>query len=119
MIRIVHIGESTLEKRVSEFAGTDASALTAVEFEEHSKELERDEQLRLENIGTAAALAGPLPTPEHGCEHIGKPQVHSCATFLLSSSCSTGHQGENFRHTRPSYCNSGSYNLEDILLVLP
>lgn len=57
---------------MSEFAGTNACALTAVEFEEHSNQLERDETLRLETISTAAALAGPLPTPKHGCEHIGQ-----------------------------------------------
>ena len=85
VIRIVHIGDSTLEKRVSEFAGTDASALTAIEFEEHSKELERDEQLRLDTISTAAALAGPLPLPEHGCEHLGEYLINIPFSILFTS----------------------------------
>ena len=39
VIRVVHVGEATLDKRVSEFSKTDASDLTALEFEEHSKQV--------------------------------------------------------------------------------
>ena len=70
VIRIVHIGESTLEKRVNEFAGTNASDFTAIEFEEHSKEFDKKEQFQLEQMESVAMLEGPKSTPEQGCEHL-------------------------------------------------
>ena len=39
VIRVVHVGETTLDKRVSESSKPAASDLTALEFEEHSKQV--------------------------------------------------------------------------------
>ncbi len=48
IIGVVHIGNTTLDKRVREFATTTAAALTVAEFDEQAEELELETQRLLE-----------------------------------------------------------------------
>lgn len=69
---MVHVGEVTLDKRVSEFTTTDEAALTATEFKEHSKKEEEEEALRLQALEPLAALPAPDGPITHGCQHISE-----------------------------------------------
>lgn len=73
VIQVVHVGEATLDKRVSEFTTTDEASLTAFEFRERIARDERDEAERIESLrdplGQAPALMGPQ---QQGCQHVSK-----------------------------------------------
>jgi len=49
-VAVVHVGESTLKKRVSEFEYTDSSSLTSSEFERWARELEHELDQRLHAV---------------------------------------------------------------------
>lgn len=73
-MRVVHIGVSTLDKRVSEVTSTGASDFTVVEFEEHSRQLEAAEQQTIQQLERQATLlpqGGPGPKGNH-CIHISE-----------------------------------------------
>lgn len=50
IMRIVHVGWSTLDERVREFRSTAASALTAAEFEEAARSADADDQRLLHDM---------------------------------------------------------------------
>ena len=66
VIAAVHVGETTLAKRLSEFEETSTGSMTAEEFKHHAHELEERQRLELE--GAAAEQAGELI-----CVHQGVP----------------------------------------------
>ena len=73
VIRVVHVGEATLDKRVSEFTNTDEASLTAIEFKSHiEQEVKQQEEhlLALEGPSSSRpALEGPVI---EGCTHVSK-----------------------------------------------
>ena len=83
VVRIVHVGEATLDRRVTEFADTDAGALTVVEFEDRSKQIEDEEQLQIEAMEPLPALPAPAGPVTHGCEHL------STLSYLAPAMCLT------------------------------
>jgi transcription factor IIIB subunit 2 len=66
VVNVVHIGEHTLAKRLTEFSSTEAGALTRSEFEAHDELLKKREQEALESAPSSAAPTGSLA----GCEHL-------------------------------------------------
>lgn len=86
VVEVVHIGESSLAKRLIEFSSTEAGSFKFSQFDEYSKALEAQELLSL-NEATAA------PAPERllaGCEHMshGEPHFkhgmcHACFVFFI------------------------------------
>lgn len=74
VIAVVHVGETTLSKRVSEFAATNEASLTAQKFKQYVIKDEEAEEERLQ------ALRDPLrkpalegPDEENLCPHASKP----------------------------------------------
>ncbi|KAL4428055.1 hypothetical protein ABPG75_002144 [Micractinium tetrahymenae] len=74
VVSVVHIGEHTLSKRLYEFSSTSASMYTAEEFEERAKQIESEEQERLDRALPAAQPAGLLESA--GCEHLRMGEAH-------------------------------------------
>ncbi|KAL4445344.1 hypothetical protein ABPG77_011169 [Micractinium sp. CCAP 211/92] len=74
VVSVVHIGEHTLSKRLHEFSSTSASMYTAEEFEERAKQIEHEEQERLDNALPAAQPVGLLESA--GCEHLRMGEAH-------------------------------------------
>ncbi|KAL4527312.1 hypothetical protein Ndes2526B_g08985 [Nannochloris sp. 'desiccata'] len=72
VVDVVHIGEHTLAKRLTEFSSTEAGALTRLEFEAHDELLKHREQEALESAVPSAAPAGLLA----GCEHLAMGVEH-------------------------------------------
>ncbi len=82
IVSVVHIGETTLAKRVSEFAQTSAGELTATEFELRASELRIEQDRAAEIAGSAAVPALEAPgaattsddpataVVRYGCEHM-------------------------------------------------
>ncbi|XP_059646463.1 uncharacterized protein LOC132293139 isoform X2 [Cornus florida] len=67
IVRIVHICEATLTKRLIEFENTDSGSLTIEEFHMKAKELERERNTaNLPNIGLKVSVTNELL-----CEHKG------------------------------------------------
>ena len=75
VIAAVHVGETTLEKRLNEFEETTTGSMTADEFEGHALELETKQRLELE---------GPSGDPgqELTCIHKDNPKVEHFALGL-------------------------------------
>ena len=69
IVAVVHIGEATLAKRVSEFATTAAGALTLTEFDTRCRELEEEQQALLES---PPAQTETEIDPDYCCIHVGK-----------------------------------------------
>ena len=95
VIAVVHVGETTLSKRVSEFAATNEASLTAQKFKQY---VIKDEEAEEEHL---QALRDPLrkpalegPDEEYLCPHASKPlqsfaydksfNVLKCHSSLLS-----------------------------------
>ena len=72
VVNVVHIGEHTLAKRLTEFTATEAGALTKRQFEEQDGLLESSQQQALEDATPSAAPAGVLA----GCEHMNMGAPH-------------------------------------------
>lgn len=72
VVDVVHIGEHTLAKRLTEFTATEAGALTKKQFEEQDGLLESSQQQALEGATASAAPAGVLA----GCEHMNMGAPH-------------------------------------------
>ena len=84
VIRVVHVGESTLDKRVAEFADTAAGALTVVEFEDRSRQIEDEEQLQIDAMEPLPALPAPDGPVTHGCEHLSTLPYLASALHLTA-----------------------------------
>lgn len=66
VVSVVHVGESTLAKRVNEFALTSSGDMTLQEFEDQVKALEASQKKTLTSIGA------PAPKDDCvGCQHMG------------------------------------------------
>lgn len=74
VVSVVHIGEHTLSKRLHEFSSTSASMYTAEEFEERAKQIDHEEQQRLESAVPVEQPAGLLESA--GCEHLRMGEAH-------------------------------------------
>ena len=71
IVRVVHVGEATLAKRLSEFTHTSAGELTVDEFEVMDKRLAIQQDRSLDAM---QPLALPVPdTDGSGCEHLSEP----------------------------------------------
>lgn len=78
VVAVVHIGEHTLAKRLSEFSATEAARLTQPEFESYDKSLIEIQGLLIENAQPEAAEADGGGGEEGygrefkkiGCEHL-------------------------------------------------
>ena len=84
MIRVVHVGETTLDKRVSEFNTTDEASLTAAEFRDHIRKEEEEEALRLQALDHLAALPAPEGSANHGCSHVSKARTSAHEAHAVS-----------------------------------
>ena len=72
VVEVVHIGEHTLAKRLTEFSSTEAGALTKSQFDTRYEFLEAKEQEALDAATASAAPDGLLT----GCEHISMGEEH-------------------------------------------
>lgn len=73
IVSVVHIGEHTLSKRLSEFATTEAGLMTGSQFEKHAKAIEALEQ---EALTAAAPDQEPRRDLLVGCEHLSHGEAH-------------------------------------------
>lgn len=69
VVAVVHIGEHTLSRRLYEFAATPVSDLTAIEFEKHANDVEKQQKLALEE---APPLERPVGMLGYGCDHMSE-----------------------------------------------
>ncbi|KAK9803483.1 hypothetical protein WJX73_006996 [Symbiochloris irregularis] len=71
VVAVVHIGEGTLSKRVEEFAGTSAGALTVEEFEDNVKAGDQDRQRLLQDVASRNLLleGAAHEGSQVGCSH--------------------------------------------------
>lgn len=87
VIRVVHVGETTLSKRVSEFTNTGEASLTAIEFKDHIRKDEDEETRQIEALDSLAGLSAPDGGPvSHGCQHISKQQT---SAYVNMENCET------------------------------
>ncbi len=92
VVAVVHIGEHTLAKRLTEFSSTEAGALTRGEFEEHDKLLTQREVDALEGAAPSAVPAGLLGGCEHlamGVEHFQQGMCKECFTDFVKNTGGT------------------------------
>ena len=82
VVAVVHIGQSTLSKRVDEFASTAAAELTVEEFEDSVRADDRAQQQLVQDADARNLLEGPvshegLQQAMVGCSHTraGEPSV--------------------------------------------
>ena len=69
----MHVGEATLDKRVSEFTSTDQAALTANDFNIQILKDQREEAERIEALSDPLTRSAAPPEPqEEGCQHVSK-----------------------------------------------
>lgn len=98
IVSVVHIGEHTLSKRLSEFSTTEAGLMTGSQFEKHSKTIEALEQ---EALTAAAPDQEPRRGMLTGCEHLSHGEIHfrngmcrKCFEFYINKTGGT-FDGEN------------------------
>ncbi|KAK9835222.1 hypothetical protein WJX81_006819 [Elliptochloris bilobata] len=89
VMAVVHIGEATLSRRVSEFASTPSAELSSKDFEERGRELEAAESRALEAYAIAAEeLSDGRPSCSHikqgkGTAHFARGMCRACFEEFL------------------------------------
>ena len=124
IVNVVHIGEHTLAKRLTEFSSTEAGSLTKLEFEERDALLTKREQDALEAAAPSAAPPGLLAGCEHlamGVEHFQQGMCKQCFIDFVKNTGGT-YDGAN----PPAYSKSRLQEIKkagglsgDALLALP
>ncbi|KAI5659485.1 hypothetical protein M9H77_28278 [Catharanthus roseus] len=84
IIRVVHVCEATLTKRLIEFENTESGSLTIEEFKTKAEEFEKDERLNKHLFSTGSQVPGES---ELLCEHKGSGK--SAFAHGLCESCYT------------------------------